>query len=81
VGDVTIKDVLIELSALKRTPAEYRYAFVVARAFFNWCIQEHIIERSPMDTSRRRPPSGTEADPTSPNAVRDIKYSYERWRT
>jgi hypothetical protein len=26
VGDVTIKDVLIELSALKRTPAEYRYA-------------------------------------------------------
>jgi hypothetical protein len=36
------------LNQLNDTPSVKRHAFVVARAFFGWCIREQLIEQSPV---------------------------------
>lgn len=49
VGDIKPKDILKRLNKLHQTPAEQRYAYVAGRVFFNWCVRQHIIDRSPME--------------------------------
>lgn len=48
VGEITPRDVLRLLNQLNDTPSVKRHAFVVARAFFRWCIREQLIEQSPV---------------------------------
>lgn len=48
VADIGPRDILKRLALLSEKPAEHRYAFVVVRAFFNWCVAQHILDRSPM---------------------------------
>ena len=50
VGDIKPKDVLKRLQALSDTPAEKLHAFTAGRAFFRWCVSQHIIDRSPMES-------------------------------
>ena len=37
-----------KLDRLKATPAEYIHAFVVLRAFFNWCYRHRYLNESPL---------------------------------
>ncbi len=61
VGDIKPQELVRRLSKLNDTPSEKHHAFVVGRAFFRWCVQQHYIDRSPME-SMRVPPSGTPRD-------------------
>ena len=47
-ADITPRDIQKILGKLDDTPMEKRYAFVVARTFFNWCVAQHLIDTSPM---------------------------------
>lgn len=49
IGDITPQHILRQLRKLDSTPTRKRYAFAVGRAFFNWCVRQHIIDRSPME--------------------------------
>jgi integrase len=49
VGDIEPRDLLQMLSRLNNTPSVKRHVFVVARAFFRFCIRQHWIERSPVE--------------------------------
>lgn len=49
VGDIRPNDIIKRLNKLHATPAEQRYAYVAGRVFFNWCVRQHIIDRSPME--------------------------------
>jgi integrase len=48
VGDITAHDILTRINKLSATPAEQHYAYVVARAYFNWCLKQHLISDHPM---------------------------------
>jgi integrase len=59
VADITPRQILSRLNALNDKPTRKRYAFAVGRAFFKWCVRQHIIDRSPMEnleTPRTTPP-------------------------
>ena len=49
VADIQPRQLVQILNGLSDTPAERHYAFAVARAFFRWCVRQHIIDRSPME--------------------------------
>jgi integrase len=48
VGAISPRAILRNLSGLK--PSERHHAFVCGRIFFTWCVRQHIIDRSPMET-------------------------------
>lgn len=61
VGDITPQLILRHLRTLNGKPALKRYAFAVGRAFFNWCVKQHIVDRSPMEhLETPRPPQSRE---------------------
>ncbi|NIP55705.1 MAG: tyrosine-type recombinase/integrase [Phycisphaerae bacterium] len=57
IGDITPQIILRQIRTLDGKPTRKRYAFAVGRAFFNWCIRQHIIDRSPME--KLEPPKST----------------------
>lgn len=59
VGDITARQILDRLKKLK--PSEKEHAFRIGRTFFDWCMSEHLIERSPME-SLAKPPAGKSRD-------------------
>jgi integrase len=46
--DIRPRDVLHKLRQFDGRPMEKRYAFVVLRSFFNWCVKQHHLDTSPM---------------------------------
>lgn len=48
--DITPRDVLKQLKVYDDRPMEKRYAFVVLRTFFNWCVEQHLIDTAPTNT-------------------------------
>jgi integrase len=48
VGDITPNQILSRLKLLDSKPTRKKYAFAVGRTFFNWCVQQQIIQVSPM---------------------------------
>ncbi|WP_038015156.1 tyrosine-type recombinase/integrase [Thalassobaculum salexigens] len=52
VGDITPRDIQKELGKLAATPGQRHHAFTAGRAFFRWCVGQHLIERSPMEHVR-----------------------------
>ncbi|HWY60485.1 MAG TPA: integrase family protein [Rhizomicrobium sp.] len=42
------EDLTTKLDKLRDTPAEYIHAFVVHRAFFNWCYRHRYLNESPL---------------------------------
>lgn len=58
VGEITPRDVLSYLDTVKGLMGR-RYTFVVLRAFFNFCIQNHYLDTSPM--GRLKPPPKNES--------------------
>ena len=49
IGSITPHHILKQLQELNDKPTRKRYAFAVGRAFFKWCVRQHIIDRSPME--------------------------------
>jgi len=49
VADIGIREITKRLNELNSQPAEKRHAFVVIRAFFNWCVEQHLVSRSPIE--------------------------------
>jgi integrase len=49
VADITPREVVRFLNQLNDTPSVKRHAYVVARAFFRWCIRQQLIEHSPVE--------------------------------
>lgn len=61
VGDITGRDIVTRLNRLNDRPAEKEHAARIARTFFTWCVGQHLIERSPMETVPK-PPVGASRD-------------------
>ncbi len=49
VGDITPREIIKRLKDLEEAPATMQHVFVAGRAFFRWCVRQHLIDRSPMD--------------------------------
>jgi integrase len=49
VGDITPRDIVRILNQLTDTPSVQRHAYVVARAFFRWCVRQQWLDRSPVE--------------------------------
>lgn len=47
-ADITPRDVLKQLKRFEG-PMEQRYAFVTLRRFFNWCVEQHLIDDAPTE--------------------------------
>lgn len=48
-ADITPRDVLKQLKRFEGA-MEQRYAFVTLRRFFNWCVEQHLIDTAPTST-------------------------------
>lgn len=57
VGDITPRQIVVQLNKLNDTPSEKEHAYRIGRTFFKWCETQHIIDRSPMD-KMAKPPKG-----------------------
>jgi len=49
VADIGLREITKRLNELNAQPAEKRHAFVVIRTFFNWCVEQHLVSRSPVE--------------------------------
>jgi integrase len=53
VGDIEPREIVRRLNPLK--PSEKEHAHRTGRTFFRWCVGQHILDRSPMETIARPP--------------------------
>lgn len=61
IGEIDPREIVRKLNALNDRPSEKEHAHRVGRAFFRWCVRQHIIERSPME-NLETPPVGRSRD-------------------
>jgi integrase len=59
IGDVTKRDIIRRLDGLIETPSERHHAFVVARAFYRWCVRQGYIDASPLQDMSMSIPAST----------------------
>jgi integrase len=57
VAGITTHDIASALKKLSHVPSERHHAFTAARAFFRYCVREHIIETNPIDRIQVLPPN------------------------
>jgi integrase len=48
IADITPREVVQLLNGIE-APVEKRYAAVVGKVFFRWCVKQHLMERSPLE--------------------------------
>ena len=48
-AEIQPRQIVLILNRLGDTPSEQHHAFTAARAFFRWCVRQHLIPRSPME--------------------------------
>lgn len=48
-SDVSPRDVVKRMNAIRGKPSEKHHAYVAGKVFFNWCATQHYIDRSPME--------------------------------
>jgi integrase len=53
VADITPRQILQRLAPL--APSEKHHAFTAGRRFFRWCVQNHLVDRSPMENMAAAP--------------------------
>lgn len=51
-ADITRADIQRRLNGLKDTPSERHHAFVTAKIFFNWAVQEEMIVTNPIGSMK-----------------------------
>jgi integrase len=49
VADITSRQIVTNLNKLSNRPSEKEHATRIGRTFFRWCVQQHLIDRSPME--------------------------------
>jgi len=49
-ADITPRDILRRLNQLTDRPSEKEHAARIGRTFFKWCVHQHLLDRSPMET-------------------------------
>ena len=57
-ADISPQQILTKLRELSDRPSERHHAFTAVRVFFRWCVQQHYLDRSPvenMDTPPNTP--------------------------
>lgn len=57
IADITPRQIIKRLSELNDRQSEKEHAHRIGRTFFKWCVQQHIIDRSPME-NMATPPLG-----------------------
>jgi len=57
VADITPRQLIKQLNALNDRPSEKEHAHRIGRTFFKWCVQQNLIDRSPME-NMATPPIG-----------------------
>jgi len=55
IGDITPREIVRQLNALNDRPGEKEHAARIGRTFFKWCVGQHLIDRSPMETVPKPP--------------------------
>jgi integrase len=61
VADVVPRQIIKQLNGLNHRPSEKEHAHRIGRTFFKWCVQQHLMDHSPMETMAR-PPLGPSRD-------------------
>lgn len=61
VADITPRQLIKQLNGLNDRPGEKEHAHRIGRTFFTWCVQQHLIDRSPME-HMAKPPAGPSRD-------------------
>lgn len=56
IADITPRHILSILNQMHDAPMEKRYTFITARTFFNWCVQNHYLDTSPLKQLAVPPP-------------------------
>jgi integrase len=57
--DISPIEIVGKLDELADRPAEHHHAVVAGRIFFNWCVQNHYIDLSPMQRLRAPKKNGS----------------------
>lgn len=57
IADISTRQIAKQLATLNDRPSEKEHAHRIGRTFFKWCVQQDIIDRSPMD-KMAKPPVG-----------------------
>jgi integrase len=78
VGDITPREIVRNLNALNDRPSEKEHAARIGRTFFTWCVGQHIIDRSPMETIAK-PPVGPSRERVL--SEEELKAVYKAART
>lgn len=61
VADITPRQIIKQLNTLNDRPSEKEHAHRIGRTFFKWCVQQQLIDRSPME-NLAPPPVGPSRD-------------------
>jgi integrase len=61
VADISPRHLVKKLNELNDRPSVKEHAHRIGRTFFKWCVQQHLIERSPME-NLAKPPMGASRD-------------------
>lgn len=60
-SDISAHKIIERVNRLGNRPSEKHHAFTAARRFFRWCVQNHLLDRSPME-NMQPPPTGKSRD-------------------
>jgi integrase len=60
IADIQSRTIVQILNGIEK-PSERHHAYVAGKVFFNWCVRQHIINRSPM-AQTDAPPKGKPRD-------------------
>jgi len=59
VAAIATQDIAKILKKLSHVPSERHHAYTAARAFFRFCVREHVIETNPIDRIEVLPPNSS----------------------
>jgi len=69
IAAITAQDIAAILKKLSNVPSERHHAYTAARAFFRYCVREHIIETNPLDRIAVLPPNSSRERVLSPGEL------------
>ena len=78
VGDISAREILRKLDSMRNTPVARRYAFVVGKTFYKWCVSKHIIDRSPMETLFSPPKSRSRERALDDNEIETLTTTLDQ---
>jgi hypothetical protein len=52
---MTPPEIVTRLNSLNDRPDEKEHTYRIGRTFFEWCVSQHLIERSPLQAVAKPP--------------------------